>query len=86
MPISDPVGSIYQPFNYGSGANDVLEFIPCVGGRQPEIHEVWTFGDDGITPEVHPFARVDVSAFIGDCFGANYLAENGQRLPMYGLK
>ena len=86
MPRREPVGSIRQPFNSGSGADDGLEFIYCVGGQQPEIHEVWTFGDDVITPEVHPFARVDVGAFIRDCFGTNYFAENGRRVPIFRRK
>ena len=33
-----------------------------VDGRDPQIHEVWTFGDDGVTQEVHPTTRVDVGA------------------------
>ena len=86
MLIYDPVGAIRQPFNYGSGDDDGLEFIRFVGGKQPEIHEVWTFGDDRITPKVHLFARVDVGAFIGDCFGTNYLDEHGRRVTMYGRK
>ena len=86
MPIREPFGAIFQPFNSGIGADDRLEFIRCVGGRQPEIHEVWTFGNYGITREVHTFARRDIGAFFGDCFGTNYLAENGRRMPMYGRK
>ena len=86
MPIRKPVRAIRKPFKYGSGANDRLEFILCAGGRQPEIHEVWTFGDNGITPKVHSFARVDVGNFLGDCFGTDYLAENGRRVPIYGRK
>ena len=86
MTIREKVGSIHQPFNSGSGYDYGLEFIGCVGGRQPEIHEVWTFGDDKISPEYHPFARVDIGAFVGNCFGTNYLAVNGHRVPMYGRK
>ena len=86
MPKSEPVGAIRQTSNSGSGADDGIEFIRCVGGRQPEIHEVWTFGNDGINPEVHPFACVDVGDFIGDCFATNYLAGNGGRVPMFGRK
>ena len=68
MSIREPVRSIYQPSNSGRGANDGLEFIRCVGGQHPEIHEAWIFGDGGITPEVHPFARVGVGAFVRGCF------------------
>ena len=28
----------------------------CVDGREPQIHEVWTFGENGVTREVHPIA------------------------------
>ena len=68
MPRREPVGAIRQTFNSSSGADDGLEFICYVGGQQTQIQEVWTFGDDGITREVHPFARVDAGAFSGDCF------------------
>ena len=93
LPIKDTKnkdGDLTTPFKLATGtkpsADDGLEFIRCNGGQKPEIHEVWTFGDNIITPEVHPFARVDVSAFIGDCFGTNYLAGNGRRVPMFGRK
>ena len=86
MPRRQPVGAIRQPFNSGSGAYDGLQFICCVVGRHPEIHDVWTFGGDGITCKVHPFARLDVGAFLWDCFGTDYLAENGHKVPMYGQK
>ena len=48
--------------------------------------KVWTFGDDGITPEVHPTAIFDVGAFVGNCFATEYLTENGCRVPMFGRK
>ena len=82
----DPVGAIIQPSNSGSKENDRLEFIRCVGGWQPKIHEVWTFIEDRITPEVHPFAWVDVSAFVGDCFMTDYLTENGRRVTIFERK
>ena len=53
MPRRDPVGVIRQPSRYGSGANDILEFICCVGGQQPQIHKLWSFSEDEITREVH---------------------------------
>ena len=68
MPRREPVEFIRQPLNYGSGGEDRVDFIRCVGGRQPQIHKVWNFADDRITCKVHPFARVDVSAFSRDCF------------------
>ena len=86
MPRRDPVGAICQPLNSGSEADGRLEFILFVGGRQPQIDEVWYFGDDRINREVHPFARVDVGAFSRYCFGTDYLAENGRRVPIYSRK
>ena len=84
MPRSEPVGAIRQPSNSVSGADDRLKFIQCVDGRQPKTHEVWNFGNDGITPEVHPFSRIDVGAFVRDYFATNHLTENGRRVPMLG--
>ena len=84
MPRPDPVEAICQPSDSVSGDDDRLEFIRCVGGRQPKINEICTFSDDGITPEVHPTARVDIGAFFGDFFFNNYLTENGRRGPMFG--
>ena len=54
--------------------------------REPQVREVWTFGEDGVTPEVHPTARVDVGAgFVGG-FSTNYLTGDGRRIPMFGNK
>ena len=49
MPRRESIGAIFQHFNSSSGSDDRVEFIRCVGGQQPQIREVWTFGDDGIT-------------------------------------
>ena len=78
------VGSIHCPSNSGSGDDEVPEFIYCVDGRQLEIHEVCTFEEDGVTRKVHPNARVDVAAFIGECFATNYLAPTWRRIHMFG--
>ena len=58
----------------------------CVGGQQPETHEVWTFSNDGISPKNYSFAHVDVGAFSGDFFPTDYLTENERRVPMFGKK
>ena len=86
MPRTEPFRDIVQPSNSGSGGGGGLEFIQCVGGIQPKIHEFWTFSDDIIMPKVHPTARVDVSAFVGNYFSTDYLTENGRRVPMFGRK
>ena len=78
------VGAIHWTSDSGSGDDEVPEFIYCVDGRQLEIHEVCTFEEDGVTRKVHPNARVDVAAFIGECFATNYLAPTWRRIHMFG--
>ena len=68
MPRQEQVVSISQSSNSVNGDYDKLEFIRCVGVRQPDIHEVWTLGDDRITHKVYPFALVDVRNFVGGFF------------------
>ena len=53
--------------------------------QEPQIHEVWTFSEDGVTREVHPKARVDVSArFVGE-FATGYLNPSWHRITMFGV-
>ena len=50
----------------GSGGEDGPEFICCVDGRQPQIHEGWTLGEEGVTHGVHPTVHLDIGAgFVG---------------------
>ena len=79
-----PVGVIRQPSRSGSGDEYGLEFIRCVGGRYPQIHELWSFAEYGITREKHPFERIYVSDFSGDCFHTAYATEIGRRVIIYG--
>ena len=54
-------------------------------GREPQIHEVWTFGEDGVTREVHPTAQLDVvSGLVGE-FSTDDLTEIWCRVPMFGI-
>ena len=80
----DPVGVIRQPFSSGSGGEDGVEFICCVGGWEPQIYELWNFSEDEITCEFHPFRRIDVGDLSGDCFQTYYFAEEGLRVSIYG--
>ena len=64
MPGRDTVGSINSPSDSVSRDAEGPEFIRCVDGQEPQIHEVWTFGEDGITREVHPTEQVDVGAGV----------------------
>ena len=75
---------MHRRANSGSGDKDGIGFIRCVDGQQPQIDEVWTFGEDSVTSEVHLTARVDVgSGFVGE-FATDYLTPNWRRVPMFG--
>ena len=86
MTRNKPVGVIRQPSSSGSGDEDGIEFIRWVGGREPQIHELWSFTKDGITRKVHPFARIYVGDFGGDCLHTAYATEIGRRVFIYGRK
>ena len=85
-PMLGLVGVIFRPSDSGCRDDDRPQFIRCVDGRQPKIHEVWIFGEDGVPPEVHPYARVDVGAFVGDYFATDYLTPTWRRVPMFVRK
>ena len=67
----EPVGSIGRTSDSGSGEEDIPDFIRCVDGRDPQIHEVWDFGDDDVTCEVHLSVQVDVSTGVVEGFTYN---------------
>ena len=52
-------------------------------GRKTQVHEVWTFSEDGVTPEVYPTARVEVGAGSVGGFATNYLTADGRMIPMF---
>ena len=58
MSEQDPVGYIDRPSDSGSGYAEGPEFIRCMDRREPQIHEVWYLGKDGVTREVHLTAHV----------------------------
>ena len=78
------MGDIRRLSNPGSGSTKDTEFIQCVDGPEPQIHKLWCLGLDNITREVHPTTRVEVIAGTVGKFTANYLAENGRRIPIIG--
>ena len=86
MPRRKPVGVICQPFCSGNGGEDGIEFVRYVDGREPQIHELWSFAEDGITCKVHPFARVDFGDFSGDCFQTYYMNEEARRVTVFGQR
>ena len=64
MPLSAPVRDV--PWTSESGCGDAgrSKFFRCVDRRDPKVHKVWIWGDDVITPEVHPTAQVDFNPWI----------------------
>ena len=52
--------------------------------RETQIHGVWTFGEDGVTREVHPTARLGVGTEFIRYFATDYLTESWRRVPMFG--
>ena len=84
MPRREPVVAICQPSCSGSRGEDGVEFIRCVGGQEPQTHKIWSFAEDGINRKVHPFARIDVKDFPGDCFLNNYSTVVVHKVTIYG--
>ena len=86
MSMLEPVAAICRLSDSGREDDDGTQFICCVDEQQPESYEVWIFGEGGVTPEVHPTARVDVGVFVGDYFATNYITPTWRRVPMFGQK
>ena len=53
--------------------------------REPHIHKVWTFGEDGVTREVYPTVQVDVGTGCVVEFATNYLTQSWRRVPMFSV-
>ena len=68
-----------------SGDEDKPKFILCVDGREPQIHKVWTFGEDGVTREVRQTAQVNVGAGFVVEFATNCLTPIWRNIPMFGV-
>ena len=86
MSMPDPLRDTCWTSNCGCGDTDKSKFIRCVEGRDPEVDEVWIQGEDSITPEVHPTARVDVEAGVVCEFVTNYLTKNGFKTSIFCKK
>ena len=52
--------SICETLNPGSGITEDTDFIQCVDGQDPQIHELWCLGLDYTSRKVHPTAQVEV--------------------------
>ena len=71
-----------QSFRSGRGGKNGVWFTRCVDGREPEIHELWTFAKDR-TREVHPFAWIKIiDDFTGETFHTDFLSVKGCRVDL----
>ena len=86
MPRPELVGAICRPSDSGCGDDDGTQFICCVDGRHSEIHGIWLFGEDVVTPEGHPTVRINVGDFVGDYFATDYLIPTWPNVPMFVRK
>ena len=77
-----PMGYIRRPSNSGIWDTDATAVIQYINGREPQIHELWCLGLDGISHKVHPTSRVDVIAITVGGFVTDYFAENGRRIKI----
>ena len=84
MATRDPVGSMRWKSNFGSGGEYRPKFIYCVDRKQPQIHEIWTFREYGVTHEVFLTAQVYVGAGFVSEFSTNDLTTSWRRVPMFG--
>ena len=77
------MGSIRMSQDSGSGSTEGTDFIKCIDGQQPQIHEFWCLGLDWIIREFCPTERVEVPAGNVGEFGTNYLAEmDAEPIPL----
>ena len=73
-----------QAFRSGRGGEYRVLFTHCVDGREPKIHELWTFSEDG-NREVHPFAQIKISDdFTGEMFHTEFFSVKGSRVAFLG--
>ena len=68
------MGTIRRPSDSVSGVTEATAFIQCINDREPQIHELWCLGLDGIGRKVCPTARVEATAGTIGEFVTNYLA------------
>ena len=84
MASREAVRATHQTFCSGNGGKDGISFVRCVDGREPQIHKLWSFNEDRINREVHPFAHVDVGNFSEDYFETLYMTEEARRVNIFG--
>ena len=86
MPSMDLVGVICWPSESGCRDDDGPQFVCCVDGRHPKVHNFWIFREGRVTPKVHLSTRVDIGIFVGDYFANNCLTPTWCRVPMFRRK
>ena len=81
--MPDSVRASCWPSDSSCGDADRSKFICFVYGREPKVNEVWILDEDGVTPEVHHTAQVDVDARFLCKFATIYLTENGFKTSIF---
>ena len=79
-----PTGYIRRPYDYSNGDTEDTEFIRCVDGRDPQLHEMWCLSLDNVIRKIYPTAQIEVGAGTVGELTTNYLAENGRRILIIG--
>ena len=79
-----PTGYIRRPYDYSNGDTEDIEFIRCVDGRDPQLHEMWCLSLDNVIRKIYPTAQIEVGAGTVGELTTNYLAENGRRILIIG--
>ena len=84
-PFKPPPRTV-QDFRSGRGGEDGVWFTRCVDGREPKIHKLWTFVDNG-TCEVHLFDRINIGDyFTGEMFHTNFFSVKGRQVALLGQR
>ena len=73
-----------MPSDSGSRGTEVTDFIQCINGQEPQVHELWFMVLDGIGHKVHSTARVEVTSGTVGEFVTDYFAENGRQIEIIG--
>ena len=76
------MGTIHRPWYSGSGGTEAADFIQCINGKEPLIHELWCLGLNVISRKVHPTARVEVPDGSVRERVTNYLAKNRRQIEI----
>ena len=59
---SSTMGSIHRPSNPGNRSTEDTDFMQCVDGWEPQIHELWCLGLDNVTFKARHTVQVQVTS------------------------